>query len=297
MFFYDIIETMKTFFNLLRVKQYIKNLFIFMPLFFGIKLNDSGLFLNTFFAFFSFSFVASGIYILNDLLDLREDKNHPKKRKRPLASGEISTKTAKLILILCFAVGLFSGYMQNIHLFYILLVYAVLNFFYSFKIKHIPVVDIFVIAVGFVLRLFAGSAVTGISLSRWIVLMSFLLALFLALGKRRDDLVILSTEGKKMRKSIDGYSVEMVNLSLGVMAAVILVSYISYTMSGEVMEKLHTENLYLTTVFVLFGLMRYFQIIFVENNAGSPTEIMLKDRAIQFSVLGWALSVFVILYQ
>jgi len=267
-----------------------------MPLFFGMKLNNSQLFLNTLLAFVSFSFVASGIYILNDLLDLKEDKNHPKKSKRPIASGKISVKTAKLTLILCLIAGLLSGYLQNINLFYILSSYAILNFLYSFKLKHIPIVDIFIIALGFVLRLFAGSVVTDIALSKWIVLMTFLLALFLALGKRRDDLVILTTKGEKMRKSIDGYSIEMVNLSLGVMAAVILVSYIMYTMSVEVMHKLHSENLYLTTVFVLFGLMRYFQIIFVESNSGSPTEVMLKDRAIQLSVLGWALSIFIILY-
>lgn len=283
--------------NLLRVKHYIKNLFVFMPLFFGMKINDKHLFISTFIAFVCFSFTASVIYILNDILDVKDDRIHPKKKFRPIASGQISVfKSIVVMVILCALVGVLIAGFKYVELFYILIIYTLLNIAYSLKLKHIPIFDIFIIAIGFVLRIFAGSVVTNIPLSRWIVLMTFLLALFLALAKRRDDLVILDTEGKKMRKSIDGYSFEMVNLSIGVMAAVILVSYIMYTMSVEVMHKLHTENLYLTTFFVLFGIMRYFQIIFVENNAGSPTEILLKDRAIQLSVVGWAASIFAILY-
>jgi len=284
------------YFNLLRVKQYVKNLFVFMPLFFGMKITDKTLLIYTIISFIAFSLVASAIYILNDILDIEEDRKHPKKKFRPIASGVMAIFVSKVILVFCALTGFLIAYFQSVELFYILIMYVALNIAYSIKLKHIPIFDIFIIAVGFVLRIFAGSVVTDIPLSRWIVLMTFLLALFLALAKRRDDLVILNTEGKKMRKSIDGYSFEMVNLSIGVMAAVILVSYIMYTMSSEVRHKLHTDNLYLTTFFVLFGIIRYFQIIFVENNAGSPTEILLKDRVVQFSVLGWAISVFAILY-
>lgn len=276
-------------FKLLRVHQYIKNLFIFMPLLFSLHFSDTTALYHSMVAFALFSLIASSIYIFNDLLDVEEDKKHPTKKLRPLASGTISKPNAKLLMVSLFSSSLFLAYMFNTSLFIVLLIYFILNIFYSLKLKHIAIVDIFIIATGFVLRLFAGSAVSGVSLSMWIILVTFLLAIFLALAKRRDD-VLLSQEGKETRKNIDGYNLEFVNASMVLMAGVVIVSYIQYTISEDVIERLGTSNLYLSAFFVILGILRYMQITFVEEDSSSPTKIVLRDRFLKLTILFWLLS-------
>lgn len=226
-------------------------------------------------------------------MDVEEDKKHPTKRFRPLASGTISLNNAKIIITFLVVFTLIITYFFNLELFYVLLFYFLLNIAYSLKLKHITIVDIFIIATGFVLRLFAGSVVIDVPLSMWIIIMTFLLALFLAIAKRRDD-VLLSAQGKETRKNIDGYNLEFVNASMILMSGVIVVSYILYTVSNGVIQKLGTEYLYLTSFFVILGIMRYMQITFVEANSGNPTKIVLKDRFLQVTILLWLVSFIVI---
>lgn len=278
-------ETIK----LLRIHQYIKNLFIFMPLIFSFSYTSAQNNINSLVAFALFSLMASAIYILNDLLDVEEDKKHPTKRFRPIASQKVSKNRAKLLILTLSAFTLTASFLFNVQLFLVLLAYFVLNILYSFRLKHISILDIFIIATGFVLRLFAGSAVTGISLSMWIILMTFLLAIFLALAKRRDD-VLLSLKGKETRKNIDGYNLEFVNASMVLMASVVIVSYIFYTVSADVMARLHTNYLYLTSFFVIIGILRYMQITFVEQESGSPSKIVLKDTFLKLSIIFWLIS-------
>ena len=178
----------------------------------------------------------------------------------------------------------------------ILITYAVMIIAYSCYFKHIAIIDVSIIAIGFVLRLFIGSSVTGIELSMWIVVMTFLLALFLALAKRRDDVLIFLETGEKMRKNVDGYNLQFLDGVMTIMAAVVIVAYILYTTSEEVIHRLGSSYLYLTAFFVVIGIMRYMQIAFVENNSGNPTKVMLKDRFTQLSVLGWMASFSWILY-
>jgi 4-hydroxybenzoate polyprenyltransferase len=165
-----------------------------------------------------------------------------------------------------------------------------MNLLYSFGLKHIPILDINIIAIGFVLRLLMGSAAGGdaLPLSMWIVLITFLLALFLALAKRRDD-VLLAEEGKKVRKSIDGYNLEFINGAMMIMASVTIVFYISYTIT-EGVTRFQTDKLYFTVFFVILGIMRYMQITFVEKKSGSPTKILLRDIFLQITILGWLVS-------
>lgn len=168
-----------------------------------------------------------------------------------------------------------------------------MNIAYSLGLKHITIVDIFIIASGFVLRLFAGASVIDNQLSMWIIIMTFLLALFLAVAKRRDD-VLLSSQGKETRKNIDGYNLEFVNAVMVFMSGVIVVAYILYTVSDEVIERLNSQYLFLTTFFVILGIMRYMQLTFVEQNSGSPTKIVLKDRFLQITIMFWLASFFVV---
>ena len=178
----------------------------------------------------------------------------------------------------------------------ILGIYVILNICYSLKLKRFAIIDVTIIAIGFVLRLFVGSFAYEIPLKIWIVIMTFLLALFLALAKRRDDVHIFRKSGNKMRKSVDGYNLQLIDGSMMVMSAVVIVAYLLYTTSQEIIEKFQNENLYLTTLFVIFGLMRYLQITLVEKNSGSPTDIILKDVIMQINLVLWVSSFVWIIY-
>jgi len=281
---------------LMRPHQYIKNFFIFLPLFFALKITETALLFNAIIAFIAFSLTASSIYILNDYQDIEEDRQHPNKKFRLLASDTITKSQAIVIM----AVLAFAGFTLMSFFFLqasgILLAYVLLNIAYSFWLKHIAILDVAIIAIGFVLRLFVGSIVTGIHLSVWIVVMTFLLALFMALAKRRDDVLIFMETGKKMRKVIDGYNLQFLDTAMAIMASAVIVAYTIYTTSGEVIAKFDSEYLYLTAFFVILGVLRYLQIAFVHLDSGSPTKIVLKDRFMQATILGWLLTFAWIVY-
>ena len=283
---------------LMRIHQYVKNLFIFLPLFFALKVTDKDFLLDTIAAFVAFSFLASAVYILNDYHDIEEDRLHPRKKKRPLASGAISKPHAIFIMAFLFVTGFTIMIVLSPLAAGVLMFYFTMNVAYSFSLKHIAIVDIFVIALGFVLRLFVGSAVTGIHLSGWIVIMTFLLALFLALAKRRDDLLIYLNTGKKMRKVMDGYNMQFLDTAMAIMAAVVIVAYTNYTLSPDIVARANVNNeyLYLTSFFVILGIMRYLKLTFVLKSSGSPTRIFLRDAFMQITLLGWLVAFIFILY-
>jgi decaprenyl-phosphate phosphoribosyltransferase len=274
--------------HLLRPHQYVKNVFVFAPLLFSFTFEENKI-LRSIEAFFLFSLVASGIYVFNDLMDIAEDQNHPSKKNRPIASGKVSKRTAIILIFIFVLPGLAVALYLNSDLFIVLASYFVLNILYSVKLKHIAIIDITIISLGFVLRLFAGSTVTDIKLSVWIITITFLLALFIALGKRRDD-VILHNKGQKARKSIDGYNLEFINIAMTMMAGVVIVSYMLYSISAEVMIKMHEENLYLTTIFVILGILRYMQLTFVEEKSGAPTRIVINDTFLKIIITAWVFS-------
>ncbi|MEC9206021.1 MAG: UbiA prenyltransferase family protein [Pseudomonadota bacterium] len=278
----------KNIITLLRPEQYVKNLFIFAPLFFSFKFNFINI-SNSLLAFFLFSLVASSAYIFNDLMDINDDRNHPVKKFRPLADGKVSLTTAKTLIFLLSGIALAISWIVNTNLFFILFVYLVLNILYSLKLKHITILDISIIATGFVLRIFAGSFSINEDLSMWIITMTFLLALFLGLAKRRDD-VLLSEEGTKTRRNIDGYNLEFINAAMVLMSGIIAVAYILFTTSTETINKFNTEYLYVTSFFVILGILRYMQITFVEKNSGDPTYILYKDKFLKITIILWLIS-------
>jgi 4-hydroxybenzoate polyprenyltransferase len=280
----------------MRPHQYIKNFFIFLPLFFALKITDTSLLFNDVIAFIAFSLTASAIYTLNDYHDIEEDKQHPKKKNRPLASGAITKPQAIVIMVILAIAGFLLMALLSLKAVGILASYVIMNIAYSSYLKHVAILDVVIIATGFVLRLFIGSAVTEIHLSMWIVTMTFLLSLFMALAKRRDDVLIYLDTGKKMRKVIDGYNLQFLDTAMAIMASVVIVSYTIYTTSEEVVERVHSEYLYLTSLFVILGIMRYLQVAFVLKDSGSPTKIVLKDRFMQLTLIGWVLTFAWILY-
>ena len=284
-------------FTIIRPKQYIKNIFILLPLFFAGQITNMELLVNALVAFVAFSLSASAVYILNDYKDIKEDRKHPKKKFRPLASGLISKNIALSLMIILLIIGLTLMATISTKALVILSIYVILNIGYSLKLKRIALLDVTIIAIGFVLRLFVGSFAYEIPLKIWIVIMTFLLALFLALAKRRDDVQIFIKSGNKMRKSVDGYNLQLIDGTMMVMSAVVIVTYLLYTTSQEIIEKFQNENLYLTTLFVIFGLMRYLQITLVEKKSGLPTETILKDKIMQINLLLWVLSFVWLIYM
>jgi len=282
--------------RLARPHQYVKNLFVLLPLFFGWKLAGPGAVSQGLLAFAAFCLASSAVYVLNDLKDIEDDRAHPVKRNRPLASGAVTVPQA--LVFLCALVGgsavLSAAFLPSSFMI-ILGAYFLINVAYSFKLKHLAIVDLCCIAVGFVLRVFAGGAATGVDPSHWIVLMTFLLALFIGFAKRRDDL-ILSGNGAKLRKSLDGYNLEYVSTAMSMMAAVVIVSYILYTTSPEVIAKHGSDKLYLTAFWVIAAILRYLQITFVEEKSGSPTLVFIKDVFIQACIVLWIASFYLILY-
>lgn len=286
-----------TYLKLLRPKDWAKNLFLFVPLFFAGEIFHFDKVWSVAWGFLAFCCIASSIYILNDFRDREEDKKHPVKRMRPLASGAIKPATAMIIFALLVITGMGLAYWIRDKFLFVLSIYFVMNIAYSFGLKNVPILDIIIVAIGFVLRIKAGAVIAKVGLSEWLNIMVFLLALFMAIGKRRDDVLLKLSSGTDMRKSIKGYNLDFLNVLLALVCSVIVVAYFMYTMSPEVINRYGTYRLYYTCLFVLAGIMRYLQIIYVQADSGSPTRILYKDRFIQISILLWIATFYVILYM
>lgn len=283
--------------KLLRPKDWAKNLFLFVPLFFGGELFNLSLIIDILWGFVAFSLVASSIYIINDYRDVEDDRKHPIKCNRPIASGAVSKSAALIICALLLIGGFGLAWFIRDKFLFVLGIYFLLNLGYSLGLKNISILDIVILAIGFVLRIKAGSVISFTPLSEWIVIMVFLLAVFMAIGKRRDDVLLKISSGSDMRKSIKGYNLEFLNVLLALVCAVIVVAYFMFTMSDEVIARLGTHRLYYTCLFVLAGIMRYLQIIYVIADSGSPTKILYKDRFIQLTLILWVASYISIIYM
>jgi 4-hydroxybenzoate polyprenyltransferase len=280
---------MKKYLQLLRISNYLKNGYIFMPAFFSGRLLEKSVFVNSCIAFAAFSLMASAIYILNDLMDIKEDKLHPEKKFRPIPSGRISKTQAYLLMGLLAAASLSIAYYLETSLTYIIGAYLLINIFYSVKLKHFAIIDIAIISIGFILRIEAGSAATGIEISKWLMMMVFLLSMFQALAKRMDDVVMNTNNQVVVRKSVDGYSLEFLRIGISILSAVLFVCYLMYITSPEIEARLGTDAYY-TALPVLLGLFRYLQLCYVHSQSASPVKILIKDHFIKFTILVWILS-------
>ena len=291
---------MKGYIQLLRPLQWIKNGFVFAPIFFSNNLLKWDYLLPTMIVFCSFCFISSSIYCFNDLHDVEADRLHPKKRNRPIASGAVSTKAGYAMMGLCtilaFILLAFTPSENTPYLYIIIGGYWLMNIAYCLKLKQIAIIDVSIIAIGFVMRVLIGGLATGVWVSQWLVLMTFLLTLLLALAKRNDDFRIFEQTGTKPRKSITGYNLTFINEATAIVASITIVCYIMYTMSEEVNLRFGSKYLYLTSGWVLLGLLRYLQNMIVYGLSGSPTKSMVKDRFIQLCILGWLASFFAIIY-
>tara|TARA_B110000438_G_scaffold98923_1_gene97898 strand:- start:364 stop:1239 length:876 start_codon:yes stop_codon:yes gene_type:complete len=282
-------------FELIRLRSWIKNTIIFAPLFFSGKIkNISDIYLTTI-AFLAFSFLTSSIYILNDFIDLNHDRLHPIKKKRPLASSKIRVKSALLLAALLLLSSLFLIFQLSISTTYIFLIYLIIMSAYCLYFRKIALIDITIIAFGFVLRIYVGSTISQIEISSWIIIMTFLLALFIALSKRRDDLINQISEDEYKRKSLDGYNLKLIDSLLTTLSPTIIVCYILYCISDINISRIG-QDFYLTSIYVIFGFSRYFQLVYVYNKGGDPIEILYKDIYLKLILLFWILNFSWVLY-
>ena len=290
----------KNILRLTRPKQWIKNFFIFIPMFFGGELFDAHSVWLAVLTFIAYSFVASSVYCYNDIVDVDADRRHPVKCHRPVASGAISIRVAYTLMAVMFLLGVMvmsllpPEVMSSVMA--VIVFYYVLNLAYCSKLKQYAILDVCIVAFGFVLRILAGGFACELALSNWIVIMTFLLTLFMSFAKRRDDVLRMNATGEAPRKNTVRYNLTFIDQAITITASVTLVCYIMYCVSPEVMERFHTPFLYLTFVFVLLGLLRYIQITVVDKKSGDPTKIILNDHFSQVVLAAWLLTFLVMIY-
>ncbi len=272
--------------QLLRVEHWIKNLFVFLPAFFAARLLEWSVWTNTLWAFAAFSAVSSGVYVLNDWLDAPQDRNHPEKRLRPIARGAVRGREALSLLIGMTTLGLFLAIMLHPVVGFLCTLYIGINALYSFALKHIAIVDISLIAVGFLLRVLVGGAATGVEVSHWLVVMTFLLALILGLAKRRGEYVV-AMRGHSFRRALEGYNLPFLDAAMVLCSGVTIVAYLMYCFSPEVIARIGSQRIYYTALFVIAGILRYLQLALVYGQTDSPTQALLRDRFLQLTLLGW----------
>lgn len=290
---------MKNLIRLIRPHQWVKNLVVLLPVFFGGALLHIESVYAGLITALCFSFAASSIYCLNDIVDVDDDRRHPVKCHRPMASGAISIAQGYILMFSMFVLSMLSTFLlcqSQLETAFVILFYWILNIAYCLKLKQYAIIDVCVVSFGFVLRILAGGYATSIHLSKWIVLMTFLLMLFLSFAKRRDDVVRMNETGHAPRQNTIRYNLTFINQAITITASVTLVCYIMYTVSPETIQNFHTDYLYLTSVFVLVGLLRYIQIAVVDKRSGDPTKVMLHDRFMQFVVLAFGLAFLFIIY-
>lgn len=269
---------------LIRPRQWVKNTFVFAPLFFSPSLANDNAIENVTLIFIAFCLTASGLYCFNDFWDHDADKHHPKKKERPVAAGLISPSLA-LGLYICLSSGGLALAFTATEAGWTLLVYFVLISLYTLVLKRIAIVDVLTIALGFVLRVYAGASAAEVQPTVWILVCTGMLALFIALTKRRDDLT--QELDTAHRESLNGYSVAFLDAAFIMVSTALAVSYVVFTTDVDAMARLGSEELYLTIPFVIAGILRHLQLTMVFKKSGAPTELAISDPFLVICVLGW----------
>ncbi|MCK9210764.1 MAG: decaprenyl-phosphate phosphoribosyltransferase [Ignavibacteriaceae bacterium] len=288
---------MKDIFKLIRVPQWIKNFFVFIPLVYSRNLFHTDYLIKSLTAFFIFCLLSSVVYVINDIIDAEADRHHPLKKMRPIASGKISNANGITIAIILLALGLLLSIYTNSMFKIFAVLYLVINIFYSFKLKHLVLLDIFSIAAGFMIRVTAGALIISVEISSWLILTTMFLSLFLAVMKRRSELVVVGDEQSSTRKVLEFYSTNFIDQMATIAAASVIISYALYTVSLRTVTVFQTEHLIYTTPFVVFGIFRYMYLVINHNKGENTTEIMVTDISMIMNILLYSLTTIVIVYK
>jgi 4-hydroxybenzoate polyprenyltransferase len=279
----------------MRPRQWPKNAFVFVALLFDRKFFDPASVLPVVLAFVLLCLMSGAVYLMNDLADIESDRQHPTKRNRPLPSGRLNPRVAGAAAVLLAVFSLVAGYLLKWELAAILLLYLVTQIAYTFRLKHVVLIDVLTIAAGFVLRIAAGVVVIEVErFSPWLYIFGGFLALFMALGKRRHELVLLGGEAANHRAILDDYNLDLIDRLQSIVTTSAVVSYSLYTFLAEGLPENHA--MMLTIPFVLYGIFRYLYLIHIRNEGGAPEEILLRDRPFQINLLFYGLMVFIALY-
>ena len=289
------IQTLRALLKSMRPKQWIKNVLIFTALVFDEKLLDYQALLVTVAGFILFSLVSSTVYILNDITDLEADRSHPKKRNRPIASGELPISLARWSVILLLVITFPLAYLLSPGFFLILLSYWLLSLAYSKWLKHIVIIDVFVLASFYVIRVVAGLTLIEVArFSPWLYVVTTLLALYIGLGKRRAELALLSDDAFAHRRVLDGYTIPLLDQYITIVSATTIVAYSLYTFSAPNLPD--NNAMMLTIPFAIYGILRYLYLVQTNQGGGAPEEELLTDRPLQITMVLWGSVVLVILY-
>ena len=280
----------------LRPQQWVKNGFVFAALIFSRSITDWHRNARVAAGALLFCIISSAVYLLNDILDAPEDRKHPLKRLRPLASGKLGVGTASIVAIILALLSLYGAWILDRTFFIIVLAYGVINVLYSWVLKRVVLLDVFVISAGFVLRVISGGVIIHVEISPWLVVCATLLALFLALSKRRHELVVLGKDAGDHRSILSRYSPYFLDQLIGIVTASTVMSYALYTLSNDVQVKFPGKRLDLTIPFVLFGIFRYLYLVHQNEEGGNPTRLLFTDPVLLSVVLFWAASVIFIIY-
>jgi 4-hydroxybenzoate polyprenyltransferase len=279
----------------LRPRQWVKNLFVFGGLVFGQRLFTPAVWVSTA-AFLIFCALSGAIYLLNDVADRDKDRRHPEKRSRPIAAGRLAVGHALVAATVLVLAGLAAAAWLSRPFALAALAYVLLLSAYSAWLKHVVIVDVLVVALGFVLRAAAGALVIDVAISSWLLICTVLFALFLALGKRRHEVLTLQSDAGQHRPILAEYSAALLDQMIAVVTASTVTAYALYTMSPETVAKFHTQLLPATLPFVLYGIFRYLYLLYHRQLGGNPTDMIVTDRALLLNTLLWLLVVLVIIY-
>jgi len=284
-------------FKILRPAQWTKNLIVFAGIIFARHLHNAADLTKVVQAFFIFTLVASGNYIINDIFDVFEDRLHPRKAKRPLAAGLISPSVASWIGSMLIVVGLVWAYLVDRSLFLLIAAYLVTMMAYSLYLKHVVILDVLTLSLGFVIRAAAGAAVIDVEISSWLIICTILLSLFLAISKRRFEFTLLEDGAQAHRPALYHYSPVLLDQMISVVTSATLVSYCLYTLSPETVGKFGTKNLIFTIPFVIYGIFRYLYIVYKKGLADAPERALYRDWPLLIDVILWIFACVVMIYQ
>jgi 4-hydroxybenzoate polyprenyltransferase len=274
--------------RLMRPHQWLKNGFVLIGLFFAHAWHDAALVTPVLLAVLAFCLMSSAVYVVNDLTDINADRLHPTKRSRPLAAGSVSVPFAMVLAVLLFVVAMLAAWSASPGVALIVTLYLLLNLAYSWRLKRVVILDVFIIAAGFMLRILAGTTGVGIAPSSWLLLTGLMVTLFLGFSKRRSELAVMEHGGESSRSVLKNYSLPMLDLMIGVCSAGVVMAYSLYTMSAETIAVHHTDKLVYTVPFVLYGLFRYLYRTIADDMGEDPARDLLRDPHLLLTVVGWA---------
>lgn len=286
---------MGDFLKLLRAEQWVKNIFIFAGLIFSREFHRPEKIGITFLGFIIFSFLSSAGYIINDIIDRAEDRQINTKMNRPIAAGRIKIGYALILSLVLIFLSLASAYFVNKNFFYVALIYIGLSILYSLLIKYLVILDVLTIAVGYVLRSVAGAVIINVDISSWLILCTFLLALFIILSKRKAEILILGSDAVKHREVLSHYSVDLLNHMITIAISACIVAYCIYTLSLDTVSKFHTRNLVFTIPFVIYGLFRYLYLIEKKTGTDMPNRALIGDLPMIINFALWGIACILIL--